>query len=119
MVQSRLNERYAWLESTAVRRVSDLALGGVLIAAAMAAFLGTRDLAPGWETGARLLPSLLAGLMAGIAALLLARAALSSAPVVRWPAWQLWLVAGLILLAVALNVATVIGVVHGLTFRPP
>jgi Tripartite tricarboxylate transporter TctA family len=95
MASDQSGERYSWLEARAVRNASDIVLGGVLLAAAAAAILGSRGLSFGtWrEPGAGFFPTVVAALLASIGILLLARGALRRASHMRWTERQIVLVA--------------------------
>jgi len=95
MATDQSGVRYSWLETSAVRNASDIVLGGVLLAAAAVAILGSRSLLFGtWkEPGAGFFPAIIAALLALVGILLLARGALGRAPHMRWEARQIVLVA--------------------------
>lgn len=99
MVSDQSRNQYSWLETTAVRNASDVALGCVLVMAAVTAILGSRGLSVGplEEPGPGFFPILLGWLLAGTGMLLLARGALGRAPQpTRWTTRQLLLLIGFI-----------------------
>jgi TctA family transporter len=97
MTRTQPDGPYAWLEASAVRNASDIVLGGILLAVAAAAVVGSRGLSFGtWgEPDAGFFPTLVAWLLAVVGILLLARGALGRVPYMRWKAGQIVLVAAL------------------------
>ena len=95
MTSDQSSARYSWLEASSIRNASDVTLGGILLAAAAAAILGSRGLSFGtWaEPDAGFFPTLIGWLLAVVGTLLVARGALGRAPHMRWRTWQVVLVA--------------------------
>jgi hypothetical protein len=106
MTRAQPDGPYAWLEAGAVRNASDIVLGGILLAVAAAAVLGSRGLSFGsWgEPDAGFFPTLIAWLLAGAGTLLLARGAIGRTPHMRWKGRQILLV-GVICAAFILGTA--------------
>jgi TctA family transporter len=93
---------HAWLEASAVRIASDIILGTTLLCAAAAAFLGAVDLSIGRldRLGPGFYPAVIAGLIAPVGLLLLARRILvGTAPPERWNPITLATVAAAIIAA--------------------
>ena len=89
----------SWLEARAVRNASDMVLGGLLLVIGAPALLATRGLPP--DPLDYLPPAffttVVAGLLAGVGAMLFARGALGRAPHMRWRAWQILPVVALVM----------------------
>jgi TctA family transporter len=99
---------HAWLDASAIRTASDIALGCVLLAAAAAAILGAGDLGSRSRLGPGFFPSVVGGLLVVAGLILLVRGALQGTPPpARWSLTSLAIV--VVVLASAYSAAVTWG----------